>query len=112
MEQLFYTFYIFVIYRETLGSALLTKYRSGDQTKKNEMDRACGTYGGQERCMHGFGCRREARMLIGRSRRRWEGNIKMDLQKARRVSWDWFYLVQDRDRWWAFVNVIMNLRAP
>jgi hypothetical protein len=62
--------------------------------------------------MQDFGCRREARILIGRSRRRWEYYIKMDLQKARMVSWDWIYLVQGRDRWWAFVNAVMKLRVP
>jgi hypothetical protein len=34
---------------------LLTKYYSGNQIKKNEMEGACGTYGGQEGCMQGFG---------------------------------------------------------
>jgi hypothetical protein len=33
---------------------LLTKYHSGDQVKKTEMDRTCGTYGGEERCIQGF----------------------------------------------------------
>jgi hypothetical protein len=37
-----------------LCSALLTKYLSGDQVKKTEMGRTCGTYGGEERCIQGF----------------------------------------------------------
>jgi hypothetical protein len=37
------------------GSSLPAKYYSGDQIKKNEMGRACGTYGRQERCIQGFG---------------------------------------------------------
>ena len=46
-----------------------------------------------------------------RPRRRWEDNIKMDLQE---VEWgmDWIDLAQDRDRWQADVNSLMNLRVP
>jgi hypothetical protein len=40
-------------------SVRLTKYYSGDQIKKNEMDRACDTYGRQERCVQGFGAKTE-----------------------------------------------------
>jgi hypothetical protein len=40
--------------RGALCSVFLTKYFSGDQQMKTEMDRACGTYGGEERCMQGF----------------------------------------------------------
>jgi hypothetical protein len=49
---------------------------------------------------------------LGRSRRRWADNIKMDL---REVGWDdrvWIDLAQDRDRWRAYVNAVMNLRVP
>jgi len=60
--------------------------------------------------VQGFGCRSEARILLGRPRLKWEG--KMDLREARRVRTDWTYLAQDRDRWRAFVNAVMNLRVP
>jgi hypothetical protein len=56
---------------------LLTKYYSVDQMKKNEMDGACGTYGGQERCLQGFGGETLGKEPLGRPRRRWEDNIKM-----------------------------------
>jgi hypothetical protein len=48
---------------------------------------------------------------LGRPRRRWEDNIKMDL---REVGWgmDWIDLAQDRDRWRALVYMVMNLRVP
>jgi hypothetical protein len=55
--------------------------------------------------------RPEGRRPLGRPRCRWEDNIKMDLQE---VGWgmDWIELAQDRDRWWALVNAVMNLRVP
>ena len=48
----------------------------------------------------------------GRPRRRWEGNIKMDLQEVGGVCEDWIELAQDRDRWQALVSTVMNLRVP
>jgi hypothetical protein len=47
---------------------------------------------------------------LGRLSGRWEDNIKMDLQEVRCGSMDWIDLAQDRDRWWALVNAVMNLR--
>jgi hypothetical protein len=48
---------------------------------------------------------------LGRPRRRWEDNIKMDLQEVGYGGMDWIELAQDRDRWRAFVNKVMNLRV-
>ena len=45
-------------------------------------------------------------------RRRWEDNIKMDLQKVGCEGMDWIELSQDRGRWWARVTAVMNLRVP
>ena len=56
--------------------------------------------------------RPEGKRLIGRPRRRWEDNIKMDLQEVRCVGMDWIDLAQDRDRWRAVVNAVMNHRIP
>jgi hypothetical protein len=55
--------------------------------------------------------RPEGRRPPGRSKRRWEDNIKMDLQEA---GWGmvWIELAEDRDRWRALVNAVMNLRVP
>jgi len=44
--------------------------------------------------------------------RRWEDNIKMDLEEAVCVGMDWIEMAQYRDRWWAHVNGVMNLRVP
>jgi len=49
---------------------------------------------------------------LGRPKRRWEDNIKMDLQEVGCGCMDWIDLAQDRDRWWALVNAVMNLRVP
>jgi hypothetical protein len=54
----------------------------------------------------------EGRGPLGRRRRRWENNIKMDLQEVGCGGVDWIDLVQDRDRWRALVVVEMNLRVP
>ena len=49
---------------------------------------------------------------LGRPRRRWEDNIKIDLQEVGGSCGDWMELAQDRDRWWAFVGTVRNLRVP
>ena len=54
----------------------------------------------------------EGKRPLGRPRRRWEDNIKMDLQELGCGGMDWIGLVQDRNRWRALVNAVMNLRIP
>ena len=54
----------------------------------------------------------EGKKPLGRPRRRWEDNIKMDFQEVRCGGMDWIDLVQDRDRWRALVHAAMNLRVP
>jgi hypothetical protein len=54
----------------------------------------------------------EGRRPLGRRRRRWEDNIKMDLREVGWGGMDWMNLAQDRDRWRALVNAVMNLRVP
>jgi len=54
----------------------------------------------------------EGKRPLGRSRHKWEDNIKMNLQEVAGGGMDWIELVQDRDRWLALVNAVMNLRVP
>ena len=54
----------------------------------------------------------EGRRPLGRPRRRWEDNIKIDLQEVGRGFGDWMELAQDRDSWRALVSTLMNLRVP
>ena len=54
----------------------------------------------------------EGKRQLGRPRRRWVDNIRMDLQKVGCGYMDWIVLAQDRDRWRKLVSAVMNLRVP
>ena len=54
----------------------------------------------------------EGKRPLGRPRRRWVDNIRMDLQKVGCGYGDWIGLAQDRDRWRTLVSAVMNLRVP
>jgi len=54
----------------------------------------------------------EGKSPFGIPRRRWEVNIEMDLQEVGRGGMDWIELTEDRERWRAVVNVVMNLLVP
>jgi len=54
----------------------------------------------------------EGRRPLGRPRRRWADNIRMDLQEVGCGYIDWTGIAQDRDRWRTFVSAVMNLRVP
>ena len=97
--------------RGALYSVLLIKYYSGEQIKKNEMGRACSTYGargGANRFDWGHWRERNH----SKNRRGKEGNIKMDLQGVGSGGMEWVALVQDKAMLRALVNAVMNLRVP
>ena len=54
----------------------------------------------------------EGKSPLGRPRRRWEENINTDLKEVGFVGMDWIEMAQERDRWRALVNAVMNLRVP
>ena len=54
----------------------------------------------------------EGKRPLGRLRRRWENNIKMDLQEVGGGRGDWMELAQDRDRWRALVGTVRDFRVP
>jgi hypothetical protein len=56
--------------------------------------------------------RTEGRRPLGRPRRRWEDNINMDLREIGFGDVDWIHWAQVRDRWWALLNMVMNLWVP
>ena len=54
----------------------------------------------------------EGKRSLGGPRRRWKDNIKMDLQEVGCSGMDWIELAQDRERWRALMNAVMNLQVP
>ena len=75
------------------------------------MGGACGAHG-ERRGVHRFLVGKpEGKRQLGRPRRRWKDNIKMNLQEVGGGG-DWMELAQDRDRWRAILNKVMNFRVP
>jgi hypothetical protein len=54
----------------------------------------------------------EGKRPLGRPRRKWKYNIKMDSKEVGCGGMDWIELVQDMDRWWGLANAVINLRVP
>jgi hypothetical protein len=57
----------------------------------------------------------EGKVPVGRPKRKWEDNIKVNLREIREIGWgdmDWIVLAQDRGQWRALVYAVMNLRVP
>jgi len=76
------------------------------------MDGPCSAYGERRGVYRVLAEKPEGKRPLGRIRHRWEDNIKMDLQEQGCGGMDWIELAQDRDRWRAVVNEVMNLRVP
>jgi hypothetical protein len=71
----------------------------------------CGTHGEGRGVYRVLVRRPECKRPLGRPRCRWEDNIKMDLRETGMAGMNWIRLAQDRVRWRAFVNTVMNLRV-
>ena len=72
------------------------------------MGRTCSTYGAIQKCIRSSS---EGKRPLGRPKRRWEDNIKMDLREVGCDPGDWIVLTEDRDQWRAYVRVVMHLRV-
>jgi hypothetical protein len=72
----------------------------------------CTTYGEKRGVYRVLVGKPEGKRRPGRHMFRWEDNIKMDLQEMEFGGMGWIELAQDRGRWQAFVNAVMNLRVP
>jgi hypothetical protein len=76
------------------------------------MGGACSTNGEKRNAYRLLVGKPEGRRPLGRPRRRWWDNIRMDLEEVGWVDVDCVGLAQDRDRWRALVNSVLNLRVP
>jgi hypothetical protein len=74
------------------------------------MDGECSSFVGEKSRIQALGGQPEGKRANGRPRRRWEDNIKMDIQEMRCGGMDWFELLQYKDSCWALVNEVINLR--
>ncbi|KAJ4431392.1 hypothetical protein ANN_19989 [Periplaneta americana] len=106
-----------VIYKMKETKYLFALYPSPDITRNIKSRRLrwtghvarMGEYRNAYRVLVG---RPEGKRPLGRPRRRWEDNMKMDLKEVRYDGRDWINLAQDRDQWRAYVRASMNLRVP
>jgi hypothetical protein len=93
---------------------ILTAIR-GTKTRVSHLAIYCNS---SDRCGEGRDVHRflvgkpERKRPLGRLRRRWEDNVKTDLQEVGGGSGDWMELAEDRERWRALVSTVMNFRVP
>ena len=83
-----------------------------DKIEKNERGVACSTYGERRGVYRVLVEKPERKRPLGRSRHRWEDNIKMDLQEVGCWGMDYVELTQYRNRWREIVNVVMIFQVP
>jgi hypothetical protein len=87
---------------------IVVQYCAGDKIEKNEVGGTCSADGKERGLYRVLVGKPEGKRPLGRPRRRWDDNIKMDFQEVGCGGIDWIGLAQDRDRWRAVVNAVMN----
>jgi hypothetical protein len=80
-----------------------------DQIQKNEVGRVCTTCGERGDVYRVLVETTDRKRLLGRPKHRWENNIKMDIQEMGCECMDWIDVAEDRNRWQALVNAVLNL---
>jgi hypothetical protein len=75
--------------------------------KEDGMSEACSTYGMDKKCVKNVG-KPEGKRLVGKLRRIWEDNIRMDLREIRWECVNWMHLSEDRNQWLALVKSVMK----
>jgi hypothetical protein len=88
------------------------KYNENDQVMEDEMGRACSTNEAKRKACRILVGKPEGKRTLGRPRRRWVDNIKMDLREIGWGGMDWIYLAQDRDLLRTLMNTVMNFPVP
>jgi hypothetical protein len=76
------------------------------------MSGSCSTNGEKRNAYRLLVGKLKGKRPLGRPRRRWVGNIRMDLEEVGWSDVDWIGLAQDRNRWRALVNWVLNIRVP
>jgi hypothetical protein len=83
-----------------------------NQVEEDEMGGPCSTNEGKRKAYRLLVEKPVGKRPLGRPRRRWVDNIRMDLGEVGWGDVDWTGLAQDRNRWRALVNLVLNLRVP
>jgi len=76
------------------------------------MGAACSACGGEDKSIHILARKHGRKRPLGRTRRSWENNIKMDVRETGWSGVDWFNLAQERDKWPVLVKTVMLLWFP
>jgi hypothetical protein len=88
------------------------KKKSIVRVKEDEMGTVCSTKGEKKNTHRILVGKPEGKRSVGRTRRRWVENIKMNLRKIGLGDMNWIDMAQDKNKWRGFVNMIMNVRVP